>query len=205
MQAPTPWRYLLYKKLSTLSLSGKVLDLGGSRKSHYHEFFKDAQIEVANMDAEYGYDVLMDLEKPIELPVATYEGLLCINTLEHILNASQLVSESHRILKEGGTMITAVPFMHHIHPCPHDYWRFTDETLHHLFINAGFKEVEITPIAPGIIGMIAQVLYNILYFSLLRKIVVMSALAVDKVLSLSKRYRNLASRYVLGYVVVAKS
>jgi SAM-dependent methyltransferase len=62
--------------------------------------------------------------------------------LEHVADPFRAVSEIKRVLKEGGLAFIQLPFVIGYHPCPHDYWRFTDEGLEQLVKQAGFAVVE---------------------------------------------------------------
>jgi hypothetical protein len=202
----TPWRRLLYKRLSTIVLEGKVIDLGGSKKSGYHGFFPHAHIEVANTDASYGRDLSFSLEESFPLGDASYDGALCINTLEHIYEYQGLLSETRRVLRPEAPAVFAVPFLLQVHPCPHDHWRFTQETLERVFTDAGFSSVVVETIAPGPCTAACQLIYNALGFALLREVVYYKARALDLLFArLSKRYRNSAADYALGFLVIAEA
>lgn len=202
---PTPWRTLLYKHLKTLEFSGKVLDLGGSKKSGYHELFKgSSKIEVVNIDSNYGFDHNFDLENTFPLPSEGYEGVMAINTLEHIFNHRQFLTESHRVLKSQGTCLIAVPFFVQIHPCPHDYWRYTGETLERLMKEVGFKSIEVIAIGTGPGSVLAQVSYNALRYTPLRALSAAIGSCVDAFIGLFKNKKSLREEYPLGYVVRAQ-
>src|SRR5680860_249465 len=159
----TPWRKLLYKELEKITLSGQVIDLGGSRKSNYHQLFKGQfAFEVSNIDEEYGYDIKLNLEEKFQISDAKYDAVLAINVLEHIYNYDNFLSESYRILKNGGKMVVGVPFFIQIHPCPQDYWRYSGETLTKIMTKVGFKNVEVITVGRGPFTVIAQILYGIL-------------------------------------------
>ncbi|HEC30489.1 MAG TPA: methyltransferase domain-containing protein, partial [Candidatus Yonathbacteria bacterium] len=112
----SPWRNLLHIELSRYTLNGRVADLGGSIKSEYTRFLNgDHAIEIVNMDENTNPDFSFDLEKPLALESGAYDGVLCINTLEHIFDYKNLLSEINRILKNDGTLILAVPFLVQIH------------------------------------------------------------------------------------------
>lgn len=194
----TPWRNLLYKEISKVSVSGKVLDLGGSKKSGYHDLIKGASsIDVANIDSEYGYDIYLDLEKKFNIGDSTYDGALAINVLEHVYDYRNFLGESHRILKQGGSLVIGVPFLIQVHPCPNDYWRFTADTLNNILTEAGFNKVEVKTIGIGPFTASAQLCYNIMHFSILRRILYAIAVLLDKLVTKSKNYP-------LGYLVIAQ-
>lgn len=54
------------------------------------------------------------------------DGILCEMVLEHVEQARQALGEFARVLKPGGRMYLAVPFLWPYHASPHDYWRWTE-------------------------------------------------------------------------------
>jgi SAM-dependent methyltransferase len=202
---PTPWRKLSYEQLSTLELSGKVLDLGGSRKSKYHELIQgNHTIEVVNIDENSGLDKNFDLEKPFPLPDESYDAVLSCNVLEHIYNYQNIFTESHRILLKGGTFVGIVPFLMFFHPSPHDYWRYTKETLDTILMSSGFTDVIIIPIGRGPFLVLGQMFGGIRIPEFLRVILYYKLLFLDTVISLFVKPEVLKGRYPLGYFVTAK-
>jgi hypothetical protein len=55
-----------------------------------------------------------------------------------------VVSEIHRLLRPGGVCVLSTRFIHPYHPDPHDYFRFTNDGLAHLF--RAFAQVRIRPL-----------------------------------------------------------
>lgn len=53
--------------------------------------------------------------------------------LEHVENPWGAAWELGRIVKDGGLLIVATPFIHPIHRAPKDYWRFTPDSYDLLF------------------------------------------------------------------------
>ncbi|MEK7462332.1 MAG: methyltransferase domain-containing protein [Patescibacteria group bacterium] len=205
MSARSPWRHLLYKNLATISLSGDVIDLGGSRKSAYYKNFKgEFSLAVANMDDDTK-DITVDLEQPFPIEASKYDHVLCINVLEHIFNYQNVIHETQRILKPGGQALFAVPFLIQVHPSPHDYWRFTGETLNRLFSEAGFTQVTVEPIGTGVCSAIVQMKSNLLHFHFLRHLASWLAFTGDAILArLYKKPTFSKEFYTLGYVIKAK-
>lgn len=63
-------RDLEYKKISDLELFGKILDLGGSKKSGYHNLIKgNHEITTVNINTDYGCDLVFDIEKNFLLAI----------------------------------------------------------------------------------------------------------------------------------------
>ena len=57
--------------------------------------------------------------------------------LEHVDNPDQAMLEIKRILKPGGFGYIQLPFIIGYHPCPNDYWRFTQDGVRQLVDKAG--------------------------------------------------------------------
>jgi SAM-dependent methyltransferase len=204
---PTPWRRQLYKGIARLDLSGAIVDLGGSKKSGYHGLIKgEHAIAIVNLDDSCRPDLRFDLEKPFAIKDGSYDAALAFNVLEHICDYASFLLESRRILKTGGTIVIGVPFLMHVHPSPHDYWRYTAETLQKILGEAGFADIEIRSIGRGPFTASVQLLSGAPFFSLapVRATFEGIALALDATMAAFMGKEKLRDRYPLGYLVVAK-
>lgn len=201
----TPWRRRLYKQIGKQSLSGKVLDIGGSRLSGYHELFQGTySIEVNNIAEKEDADHQFDLEQVFPLPTAEYDAVLAMNVLEHVYRYEHVLRECKRVLKPGGKIVLAVPFLMFVHPSPHDHWRFTNETLTRLFEEIGFRECNVTVIGGGVGTVVEQLLGGLKGGAFLR-VAARPALAVfDFIFGAAGSDLSKSERFPLGYVVVAK-
>lgn len=79
-----------------------------------------------------------------EIPLAADSVDVVINreVLEHVPEPERVVSEMHRILKPGGWIYSAVPFIQGFHASPHDYSRRTARGLE--LLHSPFECVELT-------------------------------------------------------------
>lgn len=203
MLGKSPWRRLLYPELEKLALSGLVLDLGGARASDYHRLFGGTYtIQVANNDKDAHPDFLFDFENKFPIDDHVFDTVLCLNTLEHIFNYEQFLSEAKRVLKPNGEIVLAVPFLVQVHPSPKDYFRYSEQALKLMFESSDFEQVVVTPVGRGPFMASAQVLYNALHIAPLRMLAFAVALVFDTCLSkITRRYNQ--SFYPLGYLVTA--
>lgn len=194
-----------YKKLSSLSLDGSVLDLGGNVDSEYHALIKGGhKITSVNVDPKHGCDLVFDIQEHFPIENEKFDAAISMNVFEHIYGFQNAFSETFRVLKKGGTFVFATPFMHHIHGCPDDYMRYTNSTLEKILKVNGFKDVNIQEIGFGVFSLIYQTCSGMLP-TFLKPFFKVSFVTLDKVLlKLSKRYVALAERIPLGYFVIAK-
>lgn len=204
------FRRAAYELLTSETLHGSVLDLGGGTIAEYHNLIKgDFKTTSLNIDVDAKPDIVADLEKPLAIPDNQYDGAILMNVIEHVFNYHQLLSETFRVLKKEGSVLIVVPFMFPIHPSPNDYHRFTDQALKKLLENIGFSSIKITPIAPGIM----KVRHLMIGRHLPQKISQLVELPFSLIaISFDKLFQKLSKKsgknynenhYPLGYLVTA--
>lgn len=120
-----------------------VLEIGGNRitgNHSYEDLFPNRH--AFDIDPARKPDTVGDAH---DLPFEndSYDYILCTEVLEHLHTPHQAVAEMERVLKPGGTLILTTRFVYPIHDAPHDYFRFTEYGLKHLF-----KNFEITELIP---------------------------------------------------------
>lgn len=71
------------------------------------------------------------------------DAVLATETLEHVLDPVQFLTEADRVLKPGGTLILTVPFAARWHFIPRDFWRFTPSGLRELLGARRFENIRI--------------------------------------------------------------
>jgi SAM-dependent methyltransferase len=148
---PSLLRRAEHAALRTLSLSGRVIDLGGERGAEYLSCIAgEFSVTAVNLDREAEPDILHDLEEPLALVDASYDHALLINVLEHIFDYRQLLTEAARVVRPGGTLALIVPFLFPVHPSPSDYWRFTQMTLAKELELLALADIRIVPLGSGV-------------------------------------------------------
>ncbi|HVT75236.1 MAG TPA: methyltransferase domain-containing protein [Candidatus Paceibacterota bacterium] len=193
-----------YKNLAEVTLDGAVLDLGGNIGSEYHTLIKGTHnFTTVNIDPSHGCDLVFDIQEKFPLETGSFDAVLSMNVFEHIYGFHNAFSESSRVLKPGGTLVFAVPFMHHIHGCPDDYMRYTKSTLEKLLLENGFKRMDIREIGQGVCSLVYQSMSGALPV-FLKPFLKGIAVSVDRFFwNIAPRYRAMAERIPLGYFVVA--
>lgn len=134
------------KKKSLEFKDKKILEIGsgqlfdGVRKYSMKKYF-DKTNEFIQSDVECDEKILyvdvtrMDYENKFDV-------ILCLNVLEHVFEYGKAIKCLSNSLKPGGTLFLTVPFSYPLHLLPHDFWRFSGESLKLLFKD-DFEEIEI--------------------------------------------------------------
>ncbi len=151
MGIPSLLRLEEHKALSAITLSGRVLDLGGDKNSDYLRFFRGQfKTTTLNFSEKTQPDIVHDLEQPLPVAGGSYEHVLLINVLEHIFEYRALLRESVRVLKMRGSIIILVPFLFPVHPSPEDYHRFTASALQRELELLGLQDISVTALGGGV-------------------------------------------------------
>lgn len=142
MQFLTRWRPLLH---------GKVLDVGVGTWTYPRQLLQDVcDYTATDCFADPNVDVVSDIHTLSEVFAAnSFDFVLCTDVFEHIPRPWLAACQLYTVLKPGGTLLLTTPFNFHLHgnAMVRDYWRMTADGLRQLLQNeAGFREVEITPI-----------------------------------------------------------
>jgi SAM-dependent methyltransferase len=112
-----------------------VLSIGGGPgRPHPH-------LTNLNVDLFPGVDVVGDA---YELPYAdgAVDAIHCEAVLEHLERPELAVAEMARVLRSGGEMFAATPFLQGFHAYPNHFQNFTSEGHRRLFARAGFEVLD---------------------------------------------------------------
>lgn len=205
------YRALFHAELATLTLKGKVLDLGGksAQASYYRHIAGSEDCEVVVTDLEPKPGVLaLDVQKPFPVGDANFDVVLAFNLFEHVYAYETAPAEICRVLKPGGAFVICVPFLHEFHADPHDYFRFTAPALRKIWEGGGLKCTSISALGEGLLTYAltktaALVLPRIGY-RLVAPLLYMLAMPIDRIVSLRPRLDGLTmpARFPLGYYAV---
>lgn len=130
------WDRKVLQLIKNLGSQAKILDLGsGVQRRAPH---------VINLDIQKfdNVDVLGDAHS-LPFKDNTFDAVILEAILEHVKDPEIVVSEVFRVLKVGGWVCVAVPFIQGYHASPEDYQRYTVDGLKHLLRK--FKQVDAGP------------------------------------------------------------
>lgn len=196
-----------------ITLTGKVLDLGGRalsfehgkpRGASYHRFlkFENAEILRLDIDSETSPDYNIDLEKdPLPFKENSVDTVLAFNLFEHIYNHKFLIKEISRVLKPGALMLGSVPFLVRIHPDPKDFFRYSKDTLERLFSEADFGKIIVEYVGLG--PFVCQ--YSQIEFicpRIIRPILASISILLDKAFLRLKPH--LAGKFPINFIFIVK-
>ena len=140
------WRLKNYKffnkELSNLGVDKKILDIGSGTNTFFDLFSKHNYFS-CDFQPFSGQDFCMDVNEKIPLRNDTFDIVILSNVLEHTYDFSNLLSEINRVLKPGGIILIAVPFIIKLHQQPYDFYRYTEYALEKMLSESKFKDCKI--------------------------------------------------------------
>ena len=106
------------------------------------------------------------LGSALVLPIrsASIDTALSLQVLEHVPEPLDMLKEIRRVLKPGGHLILTAPHIWNVHEQPHDYFRYTQYGLEHLFKKAGLEIIEVRPMAGYFVTAAARFCYFLSHF-----------------------------------------
>jgi SAM-dependent methyltransferase len=73
---------------------------------------------------------------------ASFDSVLCSQVLEHVFKPEDFLQEINRVMRPGGKLLLAVPFMWDEHEQPNDFGRYSSFGLRALLLRCGFEIIE---------------------------------------------------------------
>ena len=141
---PVIWPTLQEELADYLSyFQGRVLNAGAGNRDI--SGFIDGK--VYNLDLPVGIHNqnihLMAALESVPVRDSSFDAIICNAVLEHVENPDSILSEFHRILKDGGYLYICVPFMQPEHKDPKDFRRYTKDGLRKLAEDYLFSVIKI--------------------------------------------------------------
>lgn len=138
----TPWRQANWKFLQE-QVSGQdkealILDVG-SGHGDFAQIFTNRKYLAVDIVPYPEVDLACDLGEVVPFKEGTFDLLVLMNVLEHVYHFHKLLDSMFYLLKRGGSLVIAVPFMIKVHQAPFDFYRYTHYTLVDLAKEHGFE------------------------------------------------------------------
>ncbi|MCX6789477.1 MAG: class I SAM-dependent methyltransferase [Candidatus Gribaldobacteria bacterium] len=202
-------RSLMDDSLREIVISGQVLDLGSKTgKSSYYKYIKQlpsARITFTDLFPSEGV-VACDVAKKFPFPDNQFDFVLALNLMEHVYEYENIIIETFRVLRDEGTFIGFVPFIHHYHPDPDDYFRFTHSALKRLLTENGFIKMTVTansvgPVTCGTSMVLSALLPK--WLSIFQIVIMPICLLGDWLVFKLRRGFYKRENFAFGYIFVA--
>ncbi len=163
------------------SIQGEVLDIAGGRSASYYRYLPRTGIHVVgtNISKSAGAETLVDMNAPLPFADDSFDAVLLFNALYIADDSLKTLREARRVLKQGGALYIATPFIMGEIPEPHDFVRWTKEGLEREFVSAGFSRIEATRYG-GSFSAAANLLHGAFVFNTIRLAVYSLALLFDR-------------------------
>ena len=106
---------------------GFVLDCGAGSKSDYLEHVYNLEI------VSYNSTDVLAVGEYLPFKDNTFDAVLSVAVLEHVRDPFRCAAEIMRVLKPGGDLLCAIPFLQPLHGYPHHYFNATPQGHRRLF------------------------------------------------------------------------
>lgn len=194
-------RSVLDARLKCEFIKGLILDLGAGKKDVYSNLIpKEQDAKFSFLDVKLGATIDFEID-PLPYTEGTFDTVLFFNVLEHLFNYIHILKEIRRIKKHDGQLVGFVPFLMWYHKDPHDFFRYTHESLSRILDECGYKDIIVEPLYKGPYTTALQMVYPTVPI-FVRVFLFIFVYPID---ALFRRIRpEGAKRYVLGYYFKAK-
>lgn len=142
--------YRLLEQAKTETQTGARLLDAGSGEGQFADYFSHTRytgVDLAVGDNQWDYSALDALGDLRALPFGdnSFDGAVCIQTMEHVNEPFEVTEEIARVLKPGGRYYVSAPMSWHQHQKPHDYFRYTSFGFRYMLEKSGLQVKEIRP------------------------------------------------------------
>lgn len=137
-----------------LAAGARVLDYGCATQPYRHLFDSGVDYVGADLRGNPVAQVELREDGSVPLPDSSFDVILSTQVLEHVIDPASYLSECHRLLKPGGSLVLSTHGIMYYHPDPEDYWRWTPAGLEKVVEEAGLEVADIR----GVMGLAAAAL-----------------------------------------------
>lgn len=135
-------KIFMRNKLPTID--GPVMEVGSREYNdgvNFRGFYPDQPYVGIDMLAGPGVDIVADISKPDGADLGgPYALVICCAVLEHVERPWVFAENLSKLIRPGGRLYIAAPWVWRFHPYPDDYWRFSWRGVQVLFPDFEFPE-----------------------------------------------------------------
>ncbi|HWQ84012.1 MAG TPA: methyltransferase domain-containing protein [Anaerolineales bacterium] len=128
----TPWRranwQFLQNQLAALPGQARILDVGAGR-GDFAALLDRFQTIALDIYPYPEVNLVADLTQRNPFRPAQFDAVVLMNVLEHVYDTHTLLARLAELLKPGGILIIAIPFLVKLHQTPVDFVRYTHYAL----------------------------------------------------------------------------
>ncbi len=137
------------ERMAPLS-KGALLDIGCGDKPYERLLrpYVDSYVGLEHPDTAHSREGVDVWGSADDLPFGddSFDTVVSFHVLEHTEEPARVLGEMARVLRPGGRLLLAVPFIWGVHEAPRDFYRFTPYGLRHLLGEAGFRDIDVRPL-----------------------------------------------------------
>lgn len=118
---------ILYRLSKEYKLNHKILVVGcGNQSRQLERIFQHCEIDFlfCDIDKNANADVYCD-SHCLPFGECSFDGVITTAVMEHVLYPEAVISEIHKVLKDGGFIYSEIPFLQSVHEGAYDFTRFT--------------------------------------------------------------------------------
>ena len=138
----TPWRQanwrFLEQQVAALAPEATLLDVGAGR-GDFASLFQGRETWALDVYPYPEVDIVCDLTQSNPFRQGCFNAVLLMNVLEHVYDSHTLFTSLAGLLKPGGSLVIAIPFLVKMHQEPLDYMRYTHYALRRLGADHGLE------------------------------------------------------------------
>lgn len=142
----TPWRRanwkFLQEQVQRQSQEALILDVGAGH-GDFASIFAGRNYLSLDIIPYPEVDLVCDLTECIPFREGTFDMIVLMNVLEHVYRFHELLDAFFYLLKPGGQLVIAVPFLLKVHQAPFDFYRYTHYALEAMARQHGFEIVSL--------------------------------------------------------------
>jgi SAM-dependent methyltransferase len=125
-------------KKSSSGKKFKILDIGGGFHNRKEMLATLGEVTTLDIQKGEGVNVIGDAHN-LPFKDQIFDLVTLFMVLEHLEEPQKAMSEISRVLKPKGILLLTTVQYWHSHPCPKDYYRFTEDGLRFLCEKSSLK------------------------------------------------------------------